>query len=86
LREDIREYRLRSQVDRMLERVQPESHAAEEQAFPFGDLYATIRLFDDATLLHFPRGSRKGLVVTLEPGAARDLTTFTSQCLDHIEW
>lgn len=85
LRSDIREYRLQSQVDRMLTRIQPESHTAEEKAFPFGDLHATVRLFDDATIIHLPTGSRRGIVVSLDPGAARDLASFASRCLDHIE-
>lgn len=66
LREDIREERLDSQIDRMLKRLRPESSPDEERAFPFGDLHATVRVFDEALIMHFPTGSDRGVVVALE--------------------
>lgn len=84
LREDIQEYRLQSEIDRMLTRLRPESHGAEERAFPFGDLYVTVRRFEDAIVLHFPTGSEHGVVIALEPEAGRDLNQFTSRCLAYI--
>lgn len=84
LREDIRRNRLRSQIDRMLKRVEPEATAAEERAFPFGDLYVTVRRFEEAIVMHFPTGNRRGVLVALEPDTARDLNTFTTECLDRL--
>lgn len=84
LRDDIREQRMRSEIDRMLNRVLPESRASEENAFPFGDLHATVRTFEEATILHFPTGSGRGVLVALESEAAQDLNTFVGQCLDRI--
>lgn len=84
MREDIREQRLQSQIDRMLERLQPESHTAEERAFPFGDLHVTVRRFEEVIIMHFPTGSNRGIVVSLEPAATRDLNTFTTECLQQI--
>lgn len=85
LRDDVRNQRMRSEIDRILNRVRSESSAKEERSFPFGDLHATVRAFDDATVLHFPIGVDRGIVVALEPGAAQDLNTFVGKCLDRIE-
>ena len=84
LREDIRRKRIQSQFDRIVRRVQPEATPAEERAFPFGDLYVTVRRFDEAIVLHFPRGQDRGTLIALEPDAARDLNTFTTECLNRI--
>ena len=85
LRDDVREQRLQSQIDRMLDRLAPEATAAEERAFPFGDLHVTVRRFEEAILMHFPTGRQRGVVVSLEPDATRDLNQFTTECLVRIE-
>lgn len=84
LRGDVKKQRMRSEIDRILNRVRPESSAKEERSFPFGDLHATVRAFDDASILHFPMGVDRGIVVSLEPGASQDLNTFVGECLDQI--
>jgi hypothetical protein len=84
LRDDVRERRLESQIDRMLARLEPEATSAEERAFPFGDLHATVRRFDEAIIMHFPRGRRGGVVVSFEQEATRDLNSFTTECLKRI--
>jgi hypothetical protein len=73
-----------SQIDRMLKRLRPEASQNEEQSFPFGDLHATVRVFDDAIILHFPVAANQGVVVSLEPDAARQLTTFINRCQQQI--
>lgn len=84
LRDDIRETRLTSQIDRMLGRLRPEASSREERSFPFGELNATVRLFDEAILLHFPVGNDRGIVVSLEPETACDLNTFIGECEKRI--
>jgi len=84
LRDDVREVRLQSQIDRMLSRLEPESHSAEEEAFPFGDLYVTVRRFEKAIIMHFPTGNNRGVAVSLEPETAHNLNTFTTECLQQI--
>lgn len=85
LREDIKEQRIQSQVDRMINRLRPESAPGEERAFPFGDLYVTVRRFEDAIIMHFPRGPDQGFIIALEPECAGDLNRFTSECLKRID-
>lgn len=84
LRDDIRKVRLESQIDRMLTRLRPEASTREEQSFPFGELRTTVRVFEDAIVLHFPTGHDRGIVVSLEPETARDLNTFIGECQRRI--
>ena len=62
--------------------IQP--HIVEERAFPFGNSYVTVRRFEEAIIVHFPTGSNRGVVVSLEPEAASNLTTFMIECLRRI--
>lgn len=84
MRDDIKERRIQSQIDRITNRLRPESAPGEERAFPFGDLYATVRRFDEAIVMHFPRGPDHGVVVALEPQTAQELNQFTGECLKRI--
>ena len=84
LRDDIRKQRMLSQIDRMLTRLRPEATSNEERAFPFGDLHATVRTFDEAIIMHFPTGDDRGVLVSLEPETARDLNTFIGECMSRI--
>ena len=85
VREDLEETRLTSQTDRIVRRLRPETSSKEEASFPFGDLAATVRVFHDAILLHFPRGKNRGIFVSLEPETARSLTTFISECEKRLQ-
>lgn len=85
LRDDLREVRMHSQVDRMLRRLRPESDSIEDAAFPFGDMHATVRLFDEAIIMHFPLGVGRGMVVAMEPETASRLNTFVSECLVRLD-
>lgn len=84
LRDDIQEERLKSELDRMLGRLRPESSPKEEQVFPFGGLRTTVRIFERAIILHFPVGNDRGVVVSLEPETARDLSSFVGECEKRI--
>lgn len=84
LRDDLKEKWIMSEIDRMLTRLRPESSPDEERAFPYGDMRATVRLFDEAIILHFPTGPNRGVVVALEPETATDLDTFVGECLKRI--
>jgi hypothetical protein len=84
LRDDVRRRRVKSEVEQMLRRLRPESTNEEERSFPFGDLYVTVRRFEEAIIMHFPTGPDRGTVVSLEPEAGRDLNRFTSECLKRL--
>jgi hypothetical protein len=80
LRDDVREERIVGEIHRMLERLRPESSLEASESFPFGALRASVRIFEDAVLLHFPRSENEGLIVSLEPEAAGNITTFIGEC------
>lgn len=84
LRDDIRERRHREEVKQMLARITHEGAAEEEQSFPFGHLHATLRIFDETILMHFPIENQTGVVVALEPEVAQSLNSFVGDCLNHI--
>ena len=84
IRDDLRERRLKSEVDKMIDRLREESRVREHQAFPFGDLNGTVRSFEDAMVLHFPSTQERGMVVALDPEVARQLNTFLGSCIERI--
>lgn len=86
LREDINEDRLRDQIERVLARLQPEGTAEEDLAFfHLGSLEATVRVFEQAVILHFPTGRDHGVVVSLDAEAARELNTFIDECQRRLQ-
>lgn len=85
LREDVRETYLTSRIARILRRVRPESSIDETRSFQFGELTATVRLFEEVIIIHFPRGNERGVVVSLEPETASNLSTFVSECINRIQ-
>lgn len=84
VRDDIKGYRLKSEVDAMITRLQQESSTTEEAAFPFGDLDATVRCFEEAIVMHLPQSEENGILVTMEPEAADQLNTFIGECLARV--
>lgn len=85
LRDDLEKKRIQSQFDRMIRRLKPEASSAEQNAFPLGDLHATLRYFDDAIVLHLPTSQRGGVIVSLEPDVARQFNSFVNSCLQELQ-
>ena len=86
LREDLNENRIRDQIEGMLARLQPEGTEEEDVAFfHLGDLEATVRVFERAVVLHFPMETNRGVIVSLEATAARELNTFIGECQRRLE-
>lgn len=83
LRDDLRQTRFRSEVDRIVARLREGSKDTEEAAFPFGAYHGSVRCFENATLLHFPLNG-EGIAVSLDPEAATNLNTFAGECLERI--
>lgn len=52
----------------------------EEQAFTLGSLDATVRLFENAVVIHYPRDQVSGTVVSLEREAGMQLSKFIEEC------
>lgn len=84
VRPNLRRETLELEVERMVSHLRRESRVREQQAFPFGELDGTVRLFEDAVVLHFPLPQEHGAIVTLDTEAARQLHEFMRDCLDHL--
>jgi hypothetical protein len=54
------------------------------EALNVGNHHATVRLYDEAVVLHFPQGEDVGTLVSLDPEAATDLAEFVSACLKYL--
>jgi len=53
-------------------------------ALNVGNHHVTVRLYDEAVVLHFPQGEDVGTLVSLDPEAASSLAGFVSQCLQYL--
>lgn len=84
LRDDLKKKRQERQFRRMLQRIQREATSAEQNAFPLGDLHATLRYFDEAIVLHLPTSQHGGVVVSLEPNVARQFNSFVNTCIQQL--
>lgn len=85
VRSDVQAAHFEDDVDAMIDRLRRESRARDLRDFPFDDLNGSVRSFDEALVMHFPRIQERGTVITFDPGVARDLNTFMSQCLQRID-
>lgn len=84
VRDDVRRANLKSQVDGMIEYLRRESRAREERVFPFERLNGTVRSFEEVVVMHFPLTQSRGIVVTLDSNAARQLNGFMAQCIERL--
>ncbi|ESP87992.1 DUF7522 family protein [Candidatus Halobonum tyrrellensis] len=64
-----------------------EEHAADrrrERMYDVGSLESTVRLFDDTVVLHLLGADDVGVVVSLYPEAASDLSSFVAGCHERL--
>lgn len=85
IRDDLRTRRLKSEVDKMIDRLREESRSGERRSFPFGEVNGFVRSFEEAMVMHFPSTQGRGTVVTLDSEAARQLNTFIGSCLERTD-
>ncbi|WP_276246107.1 hypothetical protein [Haladaptatus sp. YSMS36] len=85
LRDDLDRERIRRSVEPGLEILRQESQLEGIGALPFEDLNATVHLFGQGVLLHFPQGVDHGTVVTLDSGVARQLNGFVKECAAYLK-
>ena len=85
IRDDLRTRRLRSEVDKMIDRLRRESRSGERRSFSFGEVNGIVRSFEEAMVMHFPSTQGRGTVVTLDPEVARQLNTFIGSCLERAD-
>ncbi|WP_135853305.1 DUF7522 family protein [Halorussus salinus] len=60
------------------------TESKQEGTLYAGNHHVTVRLYDDAAILHFPQGEEYGTIVSVDPNVAQGLSTFTYDCLERI--
>ena len=85
LRDDISQPRFLRRMEEVLLNI-TKSGPNRNQALTeeFGLLEASVHVREKGVILHFPIERDEGVVVSLEPGAARQLSTFIRECMDQI--
>lgn len=86
LRDNLRSRRFKSDVSQMIDRLKQETRARENRAFPFTDLHGTVRLFEEAMVMHYPHTQERGTVITLDPEVGQNLSTFMHECEERIQY
>lgn len=56
----------------------------QENLYDHGGLNCTVRCFDDAIELHFPRDETAGTVVALDADVLEAEATFVGECMDAL--
>ena len=79
-REDVADRHNSSLEAEVLEDIRSDRRRHESDAAGRyeGDLRATVRVFAERVLVHFPRNEASGTVVVLDPTAASDLVAFVT--------
>ena len=80
VREDLATGELREALPEGIRRLRERGPIVPETYATFGDYRATTEVYDGAVLLDFPTAERAGVLVTLNPDAATQLSEFVSRC------
>lgn len=70
-------------VVRQYREAEPTESKQEEDLYA-GNHHVTVRLYDDAAILHFPQSEEYGTIVSVDPNVAQGLAAFTYDCLERI--
>lgn len=57
----------------------------DELTAELGRKRATLQVREEVVVIHLLENPFEGHIISLEPDAARDLTTFLAECLNHVE-
>jgi hypothetical protein len=87
LRDDLRQQYTDDEIEGIVEGLRWESFgkSTQEGQFHLGPLNCSIKAFEEAVVMHFPYDDKRGTLVSLDSGAARDLLQFIDECLTRIE-
>ena len=80
LRGEVDEERVQQIIDDL--RLQDIGQQRQVDLYNVGELYCTVRAFDDALILHFIQGNDRGTLVSLAPETAPGLTDFIYDVLN----
>lgn len=86
LRDDVREQYSDDKIEEIVEDLRWESFAkpTQERQYRLGSLTCSIQAFEEGVVMHFPYDDNRGTLISLAPGAARQLMGFIDDCLSQI--
>lgn len=86
VRDDVAEQYSESEWDDYFSRLaaEEEDETGQTTALNVGNHHATLRLYDDALVLHFPQGEEVGTMVSFDPEAGRECSKFVLQSLHQL--
>lgn len=85
LRDDISEPRFLQRMEEVLLNISKGGpNRNENLAEQFGPLRASVHVREGGVFLHFPVAQDEGIIVSLEPGAAQQLSSFIRECMNRI--
>ena len=85
LRDDISESKFLQRMEEVLVNITKGGpNRGKALTEEFGPLEASVHVREQGVILHFPIEQGTGIIVSLEPGAARQLSTFIRDCMEEI--
>ncbi|MGB9986664.1 hypothetical protein [Salarchaeum japonicum] len=78
-RNDLPEQRLRERSQSIVDRARDHEPLREPDS-PFGDVRASVELYEDGVLIHLREGPQSGVVLAFEVGIAQNLAGFVVKC------
>ncbi|NHN58633.1 MULTISPECIES: hypothetical protein [Halorussus] len=87
VRDDVADQYTDEEMARVADDVRLEAVAKhhQEDLYRHGELNATVRCFDDAVEMHFPRDETSGTAVALDGEVFAIHNTFLGRCLEAME-
>jgi hypothetical protein len=86
LRDDLSRTATRERLDALRANITWSWNPPEDTSLEaLGTKQATLQVREQTVILHLLLGDQQGILIGLEPEAARDLTSFITDCLDHID-
>lgn len=86
LRDDLPRTATRDRLDALRANITWSWNPPEDASLKeLGTKRATLQVREQAVILHLLLGNQRGILIGLEPEAARDLTSFITDCLDHVD-
>lgn len=82
LRSDLDVDAIHDRVDRAHRQIVDARITAEDEAeSDLGETYTTVQIRDELVIINIPQHGSTGTLVSLEPEAARQLTSFLAECV-----
>ncbi|MGB9987240.1 DUF7522 family protein [Salarchaeum japonicum] len=82
VRDDVATDHLRDTVPEIIERTREARALVREEDYEtLGETTATTEVHESGVIIHFPEEDHRGVLVSLDPDAARQLTGFVSHCV-----